>query len=122
MVEFFKAQQIEQINQYGCPQTGANVNRLLELGSAICTKVAEWTDYEYNPFQRVKHFREQSRKRVLSLTEERHLVKCLQAPSCRMLQLCVLLALYAGLRKSEILKLQRRDVVFEQEWLLIRDA
>jgi len=94
----------------------------LELGSAIFTKVAEWTDYEYNPFRRVKHFREQSRKRILTVREETRLDKALNRPTRKMLRLCVLLALHAGLRKGEILNLCRRDVVFDQEWMVIRDA
>jgi integrase len=122
MVETFKAIQAEKINQYGRVQTGASVNRLLELGSAIFTKVAEWTDYEYNPFRRVKHFREQSRKRILTSQEESRLDKTLKRSTRKMLRLCVLLALHAGLRKGEVLSLRRRDVDFEQEWLIIRDA
>ena len=55
MVESFKKKEAERINQYGRKQTGAAVNRLLELGSAVFTKVAEWTDYEYN---QVKHMQE----------------------------------------------------------------
>ncbi|MFN8000604.1 MAG: site-specific integrase [Acidobacteriota bacterium] len=122
MVETFKATQAEKPNQYGRTPTGASVNRLLELGSAIFTKVAEWTYYEYNPFRRVKHFREQSRKRVLTPKEESQLDKVLNRSSRRMLRLCVLLALHAGLRKGEILNLRRREVDFEQEWLVILDA
>ncbi|HKX29954.1 MAG TPA: site-specific integrase [Blastocatellia bacterium] len=122
MVESFKAKEAGRINQYGRKQTGAAVNRLLELGSAVFTKLAEWTDYEYNPFRRIKHFREQSRKRVLSADEESRLVKTLGRPTRRMLRLCLLLALHAGLRKGEILNLRRRHVDFEQEWLLILDA
>jgi len=122
MVETFKATQAEKPNQYGRTPTGASVNRLLELGSAIFTKVAEWTYYEYNPFRQVKHFREQSRKRVLTPKEESQLDKVLNRSSRRMLRLCVLLALHAGLRKGEILNLRRREVDFEQEWLVILDA
>jgi integrase len=122
MVETFKANESERENQYGRKQTGAAVNRLLELGSAVFTKVAEWTDYEYNPFSRVKHFREQSRKRVLTSQEESRLVRTLDRPRRKMLRLCVLLALHAGLRKGEILNLRRRHVDFEQEWLAIIDA
>lgn len=122
MVETFKAIQAERINQYGRTQSGASVNRLLEPGSAIFTQVAEWTEYEYNPFRRVKHFREQSRKRVLSSKEEERLEKTLKKPTRKMLRLCVLLALHTGLRKGEILSLRCRDLDFEQEWLVILDA
>ena len=122
MVETFKAREAERVNQYGRKQTGAAVNRLLELGSAIFTKVAEWTDYEYNPFRRIKHFREKSRKRVLTTQEETRLVKTLERPTRKMLRLAVLLALHAGLRKGEILNLRRCHADFEQEWLVILDA
>jgi len=122
MVETFKAMEIERINQYGRKQSGASVNRVLERGSGIFTKVAEWTDYGDNAFRRVEHFREQARKRILTVREESRLDKSLNRPTRKMLRLCVLLALHAGLRKGEILNLCRRDVVFDQEWLAIRDA
>lgn len=122
MVETFKAREIGRKSQYGKQQTGASVNRLLELGSAIFTKVSEWTAYEYNPFRRVKHFREQSRKRILTMQEETRLEQRLHRSTHKMLRLCVLLALHAGLRKGEILSLRRGDVVFEKEWLFIRDG
>src|SRR5262245_28656700 len=100
MVETFKENEAGRTNQYERKQTGAAVNRLLELGSAVFTKVSEWTDYEYNPFRRVKHFREQSRKRVLTAEEESRLVIALDRPTRKMLRLCVLVALHAGLRKG----------------------
>ncbi len=122
MVETFKSLQRNTINQYERKQSGATVNRLLELGGSIYTKVAEWTDYEYNPFRRVKHFRETARKRVMSPQEEAQLAACLQLPARKMLRLCILLALHAGLRKGEILNLRNRDVEVAHEWLMILDA
>ena len=110
MIETFKAQYKVTPNQYGEPQSNASVNRMLELGSAIYTKVAEWTDYEFNPFRRVKHFKEKPRTRTLSPDEEQALFAAVDRPTRRMLRLAILLALHAGLRKGE-LAFRRAEIV-----------
>jgi integrase len=66
--------------------------------------------------------KETPRDRIMTYEEEARIAPRLNLPARRMLRLAVVIALNAGLRKSEILKLRIADLDFERELIIIRKA
>lgn len=106
----------------------SSVNRALGLLKFALGKAVEWELVGTNGARKVKLFRldDPAPDRVLSREEERKLLAACAAPDlmCRAphLRAIILVALYTGLRRGEILGLKWTDVDFENGVLIVRQS
>ena len=101
------------------PVRPATVNRELACLKHMFTKAIEWELTDNNPAKRVKSLKEKNKRlRFLRVDEiERLLNSCSSH-----LRPIVKMALFSGMRKSEILNLKWKDVDFQNNLIVLRDT
>jgi integrase len=104
-IEKFKAQAIKEVSQ-------ATVNRALALLSSMFNRATSWKRFSgINPVKGIRFYKEQGRLRYLEKEEIAKLID-----NCNgHLKSIVTVALFTGMRKSEILNLKWRDVDFNHD-------
>jgi len=111
-VEIYKTERLENV-------TPATVNRELACLRHLLNKAVEWGYLNVNPAGRVKLLKEPpGRMRYLETGEIRALLK--ECP--QYLRNIVVIALNAGLRKSEIFNLKWDDVDLEAKTIIVRNS
>ena len=97
----------------------ASVNRELACLRHMFTKAIEWGLINHNPAKKVKSLKEKNKRlRFLSIEEiERLLDSC-----CVYLKPIVKMAIFSGMRKSEILNLKWKDVDFQNNLIALTDT
>ncbi len=118
----FQSHRKQRENQYGTTDSNIALNRMMEVLQKVLQLAVDYHVLSTNPARGITALRELPRDRVLNHEEERRLQERLNSPRRRMLALAVTFALQAGLRKGEILRLQKRDLDFERGLILIRDG
>jgi len=114
MVEIYKKDRMEKV-------ADNTINNELNTLSGIFTKAIEWGKALINPVHKVNRFRIKERKRILDQREQELLiVACGQEKKAPHLQAMVIFDLYTGLRKEELLSLERSDVDFENKQIHVR--
>lgn len=103
-IERYKAERIKDV-------APATVNRELACLKCMYNKAITWGKADDNPVRKVKLFRENNQR--LRYLEKEEIKKLLDnaAPHLRPI---LIVALFTGMRKSEILGLQWKDINFEQ--------
>lgn len=114
----FQQHRKQRINQYKKLESNASVNRVIELLKAIFTVAVNYEVLIKNPASKLKQLREESRQRIMSYEEEQRLSAVLHSGR-KSLRFCILLAINAGLRKGEILRLRKKDFLFEQDRIFV---
>jgi len=115
-VESYQSLRHEQVSVY-------MVNRELTVLKGMCTKAIDWGFLHKNPVKGVKLGKEKSRMRFLTESEQESLIKaCGKARKASYLKNMVILDLYTGLRKDELLKLKPEDVLVERKMLKVEDG
>jgi len=109
-VEKFKNERRTQVGP-------ASVNRELACLKHMFTKAIHWKMASANPVKMVKLFREEN-ARLRYLTKEEIKRLCHECPEH--IRPIVLVALFTGMRKSEILGLKWDDLDFQQKLIYIR--
>lgn len=101
------------------PVNPASVNRELACLRHMFTKAIEWGLIDHNPAKKVKSLKEKN-KRLRFLTAE-EIEKLLD--SCYgHLNSIVKMAIFSGMRKSEILNLKWKDVDFQNNLIVLMDT
>lgn len=118
----FQADRKARTNQYDKKESNASVNRICEILQRILGVAIDLGILDVNPASKLASLRELPRSRVLSRQEEEALAAKISGPSRRFLRLAILLALNAGLRKGEILKLTKADIDLERNLLHVRNG
>ena len=104
-VEKFKAYAVGEVSQ-------ATVNRALALLSSMFNRATNWKRFNgVNPVKGIRFYKEQGRLRYLEKEEIAKLI----ANCSGHLKSIVTIALFTGMRKSEILNLKWRDVDFNHD-------
>ncbi len=111
-VEKFKQTRSGQITRYGQTRAKASVNRELAQLSKMFSLAVDYGYIEANPSRRVKLYTvDNARDRVLTPEEEEKLKTLLVGKRSHLREIAFL-ALYAGMRRGEILKLEWHEVDF----------
>ncbi len=120
MIEKFKCDLAASITKRGSKRSQADVNRHLEFLSAVFELAIQYRRVSLNPCRQVKRFRpDNERHRYLLPDEEERLMQMLTG-RLKHLKDLVLVALGTGLRKHELLDLQRDNVDFSRNLVIAR--
>jgi len=112
MIEDFKVKRMKSITRYGRQRKPASVNRELAILSGIFTMAVDYEEIAQNPCRKVQTLPENNqRTRHLSFEEEDNLFAKLTGDR-EYLRPLVTVAIYAGPRRGELLKLRWSNVDF----------
>jgi integrase len=112
MIEEFKLKRMKSITRYGRPRKPATVNRELATLSGIFRMAVDYEEISDNPCRKVESLPENNqRTRHLSFEEEDRLFAKLTGERDYLRPL-VTVAIYAGPRRGELLKLRWSNVDF----------
>jgi integrase len=112
MIEEFKLKRMKSITRYGRPRKPATVNRELAILSGIFRMAVDYEEITENPCRKVESLPENNqRTRHLSFEEEDRLFAKLTGERDYLRPL-VTVAIYAGPRRGELLKLRWSNVDF----------
>lgn len=112
MIEEFKVKRMESITRYGRTRKPASVNRELAILSGIFRMAVDYEEITDNPCRKVDSLPENNqRTRHLSFEEEDRLFAKLTGER-QYLRALVTVAIYAGPRRGELLKLRWSNVDF----------
>lgn len=96
--------------------TEATINRELSVLKALLNWAVVTGRLEKNPMRGFKMLREtKHRERILSAEERERMLKVLDNKRFKTIRIIVLLALYTGMRRGEILSLQWSDINIKQQ-------
>jgi integrase len=99
------------------------VNREITILKGILTKAIDWGFLVKNPVKGVKLGKEKPRERFLSPDEIGKLVEaCGKERMAPHLKSTVIIALFTGLRKKELLNLRREDVYLDRGIIKVEDG
>jgi len=115
---------IESYQSKRSQEVGVNmVNRELAILKGICTKAIDWGFLIKNPVKGIKLAREKARIRFLTAEEISRLVEaCGKERKAPYLRSVVILALFTGLRKMELLNLKREHVHLDRDILEVDEG
>ena len=106
---------LELLNELGASAGHTTANRVIQLLSAVFNWAADaeiWSGQ--NPAARVKRFREKKRERYIQPAELPAFFQALKEEKNVDLRDYVLLALWTGARRNDVLSMRWRDVALEQ--------
>ncbi len=104
----------------------SSINREVGLLKSMLSTAVKWGDVDKNGTREAKLFKldEPPSDRVLSFEEEEKLLAACEGPELRgrapHLKAIILVALYTGLRRGEILRLRWADIDFDNNLLIVR--
>ena len=104
MIERYKAERIKEVKP-------ATVNRELACLKCMFNKAITWGKADTNPVRQVKLFKENNKR--LRFLEREQIPRFLDS-AAEHLKPILIVALFTGMRKSEILTLQWKNINFEQ--------
>jgi integrase len=104
--EEYQAWRIIQRKIDGKPISPATVNREIAMLKRIINKATEWGKASKNPISKIKMFPEERKLRFLSQQELTRLVEC----SPEALKPIILVAVFTGMRRGEILNLKWSNI------------
>ncbi|NVM56440.1 MAG: site-specific integrase, partial [Candidatus Helarchaeota archaeon] len=104
--EEYQAWRIDQEKKDGNPISPATVNRELSGLRRLINKSLEWGKVSANPVSRIKMFPEERKLQFLSNKELEKLIACAPEP----LKPIILIAVFTGMRRGEILNLRWADI------------
>jgi integrase len=115
-VESYQSERAEQVSVY-------TVNRELTILKGICTKAIDWGFLIKNPVKGVKLGKEKARERFLFPEEIGKLIEsCGKERMASYLKSVVIIALYTGLRKKELLNLKREHIYMDRDKIWIEEG
>ena len=118
-IEKYQEERLATLSRYSKPLNPATVNRELAVLKHMFTKAVDWKVLDQSPAIAVKLYREKNRRiRYLSADECRAL---LDACSSLTLKQIIILAIYTGMRKSEILGLKWIDINLRERFIELVD-
>lgn len=122
IIERFKQQRSDGFTKRSGPRAQVTVNRELATLSSIFSLAVDYGCCESNPVLKVRKFRTYSRReRVLTEDEEIILMNALQEHYAK-LRPAIVLGLYTGMRRGEILNLKWSNVDFEKNEITLQSG
>ena len=97
-------------------------NRTISYLSAIFNKGIEWELLDKNPASGIKKHKEASRDRYITLEEKEKFFKSLEEEGDQQIKDFVLISLYTGARKSNVLSMCWKDINFGNATWYIKDT
>ena len=132
LIEFFGEYYLDQITAYLVEtyrsgrfgKVGAYMlNREIIILKGICTKAIEWGFLLKNPVKGIKLEKEKPRLRFLTESERLKLIEaCGKERKAPYLRSMVIIDLFTGLRKEEVLSLKWKAVDLEKDVILVEDG
>src|ERR1044072_3885636 len=120
MIEEFKIKRMQSITRYGRTRKPASVNRELAILSGIFRMAVDYDEIPQNPCRKVQLLPENNqRTRHLSFDEEHRLFAEM---TDEYLQPLVTVAVYAGPRRGELLKLRWANVDFDLNTITFKET
>ena len=104
--EEYQAWRIGQEKKDGKPIATATVNREIAGLKRLLNKAVEWREVSANPVSRIKMFPEERKLQFLSNKELEKLIACAPEP----LKPIILIAVFTGMRRGEILNLKWTNI------------
>src|SRR5678815_1583111 len=122
MVDEFKVKRMKSITRYGRTRKPASVNRELAILSGIFRMAVDYEEIAENPCRKVESLPENNqRTRHLSFEEEDRLFAKLTGER-EYLRPLVTVAIYAGPRRGELLKLRWSNVDFDLNTITFKET
>ena len=122
MIEEFKIKRMQSITRYGRTRKPASVNRELAILSGIFRMAVDYDEIPQNPCRKVQLLPENNqRTRHLSFEEEHRLFAEMTGER-EYLQALVTVAIYAGPRRGELLKLRWANVDFDLNTITFKET
>jgi len=97
-------------------------NRFLDRLRAIFNKGIEWELIDKNPALGIKKHKEVSRDRYITLEEKEQFFEALEKEDDQQVKDFILIALYTGARKGNVLSMRWEDISFDQAVWYIKDT
>jgi integrase len=120
-LEDFRDERKKTLTQHGTPRSERTVNIEIAVLRRMFRKGVKWGMAEKNPFENADDlFYKNETKRERALTEDE--VKRLIAACPRYLKPIVIMAVYTGLRKSDIFNLKWRDIDLKKGLIRLEEA
>src|SRR5262249_18388911 len=104
----------------GTKRSRGRVNRELNTLSRIFSLALEDDLVHKNPVRKKRFKIDDERKRILSVSEERRLMKALERND--RVRMIVIIALYTGMRRGEIFNLKWCNIDFDRELIHVRNT
>ena len=122
MIEEFKIKRMQSITRYGRTRKPASVNRELAILSGIFRMAVDYDEIPQNPCRKVQSLPENNlRTRHLSFEEEHRLFSEMTGER-EYLRPLVTVAIYAGPRRGELLKLRWANVDFNLNTITFKET
>jgi integrase len=122
MIEEFKIKRMQSITRYGRTRKPASVNRELAILSGIFRMAVDYDEIPQNPCRKVQLLPENNqRTRHLSFEEEHRLFAEMTGER-EYLRTLVTVAIYAGPRRGELLKLRWANVDFDLNTIIFKET
>jgi len=117
VIEKFKSDRLKETNKKGKPLNSATVNRQLNVLKGLYHCAIDWGKFKgENPVKKVKSFKENNAR--LRYLEPEELVILLS--NCHdHLKAVIIVAVYTGMRRSEILGLRWKDCDFKRNFIYL---
>jgi len=111
---------IQKIFDHLSLNTGkTTANRFVERMSSIFNQAIEWEMLEKNPATRIKKNKENERDRYITAEEVDLFLDAVEAEKNPEMRDFILIALYTGIRKSNVISMRWKDISFKnQTWYL----
>ncbi|WP_375327170.1 tyrosine-type recombinase/integrase [Candidatus Tisiphia endosymbiont of Nemotelus uliginosus] len=97
-------------------------NRFLETLSSIFNKAIDWELLEKNPITGIKKHKEQSRDRYITKEEAPRFFQTLEEETNQLMKDFILISLYTGARKSNVLSMRWENISFIDKTWYISDT
>ncbi|NIP31012.1 MAG: tyrosine-type recombinase/integrase [Candidatus Dadabacteria bacterium] len=118
-VEKYKSYRQKEAMKNGKYPSKITINRELAMLKHMFNKAVEWNLLSNNPIARVKLFPEKPKQlRVITEAE----FKKLYNEASEFLKPILMIAVHAGLRRSEILNLNKSDINLKDRYILVRES
>ncbi|WP_341764062.1 tyrosine-type recombinase/integrase [Candidatus Tisiphia endosymbiont of Beris chalybata] len=99
-----------------------SANRFLEMCSAVFNKAIEWELLEKNPITGITKHKEQSRDRYITKEEAPRFFQALEKETSHTMKDFILISLYTGARKSNVLAMRWENISFANKTWYIADT
>jgi integrase len=114
---------IIKIFDYLSRNTGkTTANRFVARMSSIFNQAIEWELLEKNPATRIKKHRENERDRYITAEEVDRFFEAVEAEKNPVMRDFILIALYTGIRKSNVMSLRWKDISFINRTCYLKDT
>ena len=118
-VEKYKSSRQKQVMRNGKTPAKASINRELAMLKHMFKKAIEWNMISTSPATQVKLYPEKPKQLRVITNEE---FTKLYATASDFLKPILMIAIYTGLRRSEILNLKVSDVNLRHKYIIIRES